>query len=81
MLYIGINSLFSVFVLYCIVGYIINGVRSKNWGDVTGNIPNFNMWKTLPKASIAGCIFTYGWCRGKCSKSGTQDMDEPLADE
>jgi len=59
----------SVFLFYCIIGYSVNGYRSENWKDISGNIPNYSMWKTLPKATIGGCIFTLGWIRGKCTKN------------
>mmetsp|Transcript_63560 Transcript_63560/g.77751 ORF Transcript_63560/g.77751 Transcript_63560/m.77751 type:complete len:252 (+) Transcript_63560:62-817(+) len=65
----------AVFVLYCIVGYTINGCRSKNWKDISGNIPNYSMWKTLPKATIAGCIFTFAFICGQCTKNDNSDND------
>ena len=43
--------------LYCVVGYIINGCRTKDW-STPRNIPNYRMWITLPKAVYVGCGVT-----------------------
>jgi len=67
--WIFIICFLTAFLFYCIIGYSVNGYRSENWKDISGNIPNYSMWKTLPKATIGGCIFTLGWIRGKCTKN------------
>lgn len=66
--WIFVICLVSVFVLYCVIGYIINGYKYKSWGDVSKNIPNYSLWVTLPKASIAGCIVSFNCIKSKFSK-------------
>ena len=66
--WIFIGCVLGGLFLYCVVGYGINGYRSKNWGDCKGNIPNFNFWKILPKLTVTGCIVSFEFCKGKCRK-------------
>ena len=47
-----IYRILCLVVVYCAGGYIFNGYKSKNWGDIKSNIPNFGLWSTLPKATI-----------------------------
>mmetsp|Transcript_86975 Transcript_86975/g.106664 ORF Transcript_86975/g.106664 Transcript_86975/m.106664 type:complete len:260 (-) Transcript_86975:603-1382(-) len=79
--WIFIICIIWVFILYCFIGYLINGFRTKNWKDIKGNIPNYGLWVSLPKACIAGCIFTFGYCMGKCLKNRNNDANETLVDD
>ena len=64
---------------YCIFGYIFNAYRSKNWGDIRNNVPNWVFWRMLPKLTYAGCIVTYAAIKLKCCTKQTEgEGDEML---
>ena len=55
-----------VIILYCIIGYVINGRRSGEWGAVKSNVPQFSFWcSLLPKLTWAGCVVSKDWIRAK----------------
>eukprot|EP01084_Bolivina_argentea_P098231 176545_1 len=71
--------LVSSFVLYCIIGYIINGYKhNKNWRKVANNIPNYSFWKSFPKLIIVGCKVSYEWLLGKIGQHRNQDETNKL---
>ena len=79
--WIVIIILFSVFMLYCIAGYVYNGKKNENWKHVSHNIPNYGLWKALPSLTITGCKVTYEFMmnlRSRGDDSLMQDTDIEL---
>ena len=70
--YIFIILLCVGIILYCVGGFIFNGMRNPNeegkWTDLSYNIPNLPFWKILPQLVMAGCTETTNWVKGKSVK-------------
>eukprot|EP01084_Bolivina_argentea_P083598 151364_1 len=49
----------SCVFLYCLIGYIYKGIKDKNWKDIQHNIPNYQIWKNLPKLVCVGCKISW----------------------
>eukprot|EP01084_Bolivina_argentea_P164879 286575_1 len=72
---ISLGSIFILifvvcFVMYCIVGYIMNGFKSHGKYDTfcsEKNIPNYNFWKSFPQLVYNGCLVSF---KCICKKSG-----------
>lgn len=63
--------------VYCIGGYVMAGVKSGNWGDVKGNIPQYRtLWMYVPKLVLAGCITSFEWIKGKAGGNKYGDTDD-----
>ena len=83
--WIFIGVVFGGILLYCLIGYIINGQKSKDWGNVEGNLPHWQFWKVLPKLVMVGSQVSYEYIKGVLTKKvGGGDeslMDTAAADE
>mmetsp|Transcript_107668 Transcript_107668/g.131384 ORF Transcript_107668/g.131384 Transcript_107668/m.131384 type:complete len:243 (+) Transcript_107668:150-878(+) len=72
----------SFFFMYCVIGYVYNGSKTKNWSDVRSNMPHFGFWTTVPMAFYAGCKVSYSWTKEKCSKKyNTETLDKDLIED
>eukprot|EP01084_Bolivina_argentea_P174340 302008_1 len=67
-------TLFIILIVYCIGGYVFNGYKSKEWGNVKGNIPQYEYWKYVPVLTVTGCKISYEYVRGKAGV----EQKEPL---
>lgn len=75
--WVFIGILFGVLFLYCVIGYVINGAKSKEWGDYQRNIPQLTFWKVLPKLTFVGCQVSYEVIRGLLNKKvGNESLME-----
>ena len=81
--YIFIMILFGLILLYCIIGYLINGIcinREGGISDFKENVPNKDFWLNLPKLVMAGCIYSkdvsFGVCSGNKTDGDKDDGDE-----
>eukprot|EP01083_Nonionella_stella_P024403 67385_1 len=55
--------------LYCGIGYGFNGHKTKHWMDCQNNIPHWQgFWRYVPSWTIAGCKWSYHWCKSKANK-------------
>eukprot|EP01084_Bolivina_argentea_P122712 217450_1 len=54
----------TVLTCYCLIGCIYNGKQNENYLDIANNIPNYSLWKLLPKLTITGCKVTYDSLKG-----------------
>eukprot|EP01083_Nonionella_stella_P053090 140601_1 len=69
---------FVAFILYCIIGYVINGMRvdkeEREWGNMKQYTPQWSFWTYgLCAYTKAGCMISYEWLRGKMGKEGSGD--------
>eukprot|EP00486_Rosalina_sp_Unknown_P012722 CAMPEP_0201597176 /NCGR_PEP_ID=MMETSP0190_2-20130828/193733_1 /ASSEMBLY_ACC=CAM_ASM_000263 /TAXON_ID=37353 /ORGANISM="Rosalina sp." /LENGTH=280 /DNA_ID=CAMNT_0048058009 /DNA_START=10 /DNA_END=852 /DNA_ORIENTATION=+ len=72
--WVFIIILICLISVYCIVGYIMGGVKSGDWGNIKKNLPQFmTFWIYVPKLTLAGCITSWEWIRGKVG--GSHDAD------
>jgi len=68
----------SVFVLYCIVGYIVMAKtvnKERGFGDFSNNIPNKTLWIKCIFLVIAGCSVTKEYLIQKLIKKNQDDYD------
>eukprot|EP01084_Bolivina_argentea_P298371 514152_1 len=59
---------FSLLGGYCVIGFIITGLRNKHGGgfkDVSANIPNRDFWGILPAYVYMGCCYSKQYVMGK----------------
>ena len=60
--------------IYCIGGYIMNGMKSKDWMNYKGNVPQFStFWIYVPRLVKAGCMVSYEYLRGKIGGDGSNN--------
>eukprot|EP01084_Bolivina_argentea_P231812 390819_1 len=58
---------FVCMLLYCVIGYIFNGIKNSEWNKIS-SLPQYSFWITLHKYVVAGCVVTYELLRNKCSR-------------
>ena len=66
----------SVFVMYCVAGYMMNGFKSDNFKDCRNNTPHYSFWTKLPFLVVAGCKVSYEFVKGQ--GKGQNDDDTQL---
>ena len=67
----------SVFMLYCLIGFVYKGQKNKEWKY--WNIPNFEFWRALPNMTMLGCKVTYQWLsRSNNEESGLKTTDQEV---
>ena len=76
--WIFIGIVFGGLWLYCCIGYLINGYKSKQYGDIKANIPHFEFWKVLPQLTWVGCKVSYESMRGILNERIGGGKDENL---
>ena len=64
---------FSALIMYCIIGFVYNGKKRDEY-----IIPNYAMWKLLPKLTMAGCNVSYEFVRGLMNKGGDYNTDDGI---
>lgn len=83
--WVFIILLIAAFMLYCVIGYVITGLRNKegNMSDICDNIPNKEFWTKLPSLVCAGCGFTKDFCIALCCRmrGDTDDDFEDIDDK
>ena len=77
--------LFTGFLTYCVIGYIIMAILNRKdhaYWDCEANIPHLVFWIKLPQLALAGCIFTkdflfgIAWMYG--SRQSSSDKNDNL---
>lgn len=65
---------FSLFIVYCVGGFVYYGQKNKEWG--VRDIPNYGFWVTLPKYVWVGCQISYRFMYSKVSGDGGDGLLE-----
>jgi len=69
-------SLIIILILYCGIGYYINGKRNENMKDCMNNVPHLKeFWCMLPRWTWAGCCVTKEFIQKKLRKDDTYDLN------
>ena len=64
---------FISFIIYCIVGYMMNGFKTDEFKDWRSNIPHFEFWTHLPQLVKMGFIVTFECITGKNNQRMQQE--------
>ena len=62
---IMIIIILTLFMIYCLMGYIVNAFKSKDWFAGRDNLPQYQFWKNVPVWTMIGCKVSYDALRNK----------------
>eukprot|EP01084_Bolivina_argentea_P214555 364239_1 len=66
----------STILMYCVIGYVINGHKQHQWMDIKNNIPQFNWWLYLGHLVKVGFDVSMEFISGTIQKYNDKETDQ-----